>query len=127
MLVRNFLLDTNVFINLIDNSIDNQVRDLWLSHKITLKEVSTSFITQIEVLGYNNSFEKDSYYRKFFSSISLIYLSSDIIDFAISLRKNYKIKLPDAIIAATAISNDLTLITSDKGFTKIENLNILVF
>lgn len=40
------------------------------------------------------------------------------------LRKKYHIRLPDAIISATAIENDLTLITADKGFEKLEELKL---
>ena len=36
----------------------------------------------------------------------------------------YNIKLPDAIIAATAIEQNLTLITADTGFEKIKELNL---
>ncbi|MFY8003432.1 MAG: PIN domain-containing protein [Chitinophagaceae bacterium] len=39
------------------------------------------------------------------------------------LRKNFKIKLPDAIIAATAIVNELTLIT--RNTNDFKHINIL--
>ncbi|MBS1503550.1 MAG: PIN domain-containing protein, partial [Bacteroidetes bacterium] len=35
----------------------------------------------------------------------------DLIDEIIHIRKNYKIKIPDAFIAATALTNDLVLLT----------------
>jgi predicted nucleic acid-binding protein len=42
------------------------------------------------------------------------------------LRKTYRIKLPDAIIAATSLVYDLTLITSNtKDFKNIKDLQIL--
>lgn len=41
---------------------------------------------------------------------------------AISLRKTYNLKLPDCIIAAAAITLQLTLITADKQYRQIENL-----
>jgi predicted nucleic acid-binding protein len=47
-------------------------------------------------------------------------------DKTIELRRKYKIKLPDAIIAATAIANNFTLITHNiKDFQKIEELQII--
>ena len=45
----------------------------------------------------------------------------------IAIKKQQKIKIPDAIIAATAIINDLPLLTSDKAFGKIKDLQCIVF
>ena len=45
---------------------------------------------------------------------------------AIRIRKIYGTKLPDAIVAATAIVNNLTLLTADKGFNKIKELNMIL-
>lgn len=44
----------------------------------------------------------------------------------IRLRKNYKIKLPDAIIAATAIANDIPLVSADIGFSQIKELDLIL-
>jgi predicted nucleic acid-binding protein len=43
-----------------------------------------------------------------------------------AIRQNNKIKLPDAIIAATAMQYGLPLVTADKGFSKITNLDLLL-
>ena len=45
-----------------------------------------------------------------------------MMELIINIRKNYKLKLPDAIIAATAIYHKATLITNDKVFYKIDKL-----
>jgi predicted nucleic acid-binding protein len=45
----------------------------------------------------------------------------------IQLRKNYSLKLPDCIVAATAIYMNLPLITSDKDFKKIEELSLILY
>lgn len=44
----------------------------------------------------------------------------------INLRKKYKIKLPDAIIAATAITYELPLVSADQGFSQIEELDFIL-
>ena len=44
----------------------------------------------------------------------------------IEMRNQYRLKLPDAIIAASAIVNDIVLITADKGFKKVEELQLLI-
>jgi len=48
-----------------------------------------------------------------------------MVDECIAIRRNCKMKTPDAIIAATAIINDFTLLTSDADFNHISNLKIL--
>ena len=49
-------------------------------------------------------------------------LSNKIIE----IRNLYKLKLPDAIIAASAIVNNAVLPTADKGFRKIEELQLMI-
>lgn len=51
-------------------------------------------------------------------------ITNEIKNQTIQIRKRYHVKLPDAIIVATAIVNDLTLITADVGFKKIEELKL---
>jgi len=48
-------------------------------------------------------------------------------DIAIVIRKKYKLKLPDSIIAATAIAYNIPLITADKQFEIISELQLLVY
>jgi hypothetical protein len=56
----------------------------------------------------------------------LIEFDDKLINFVVYLRRKYKIKLPDAIIAATALYTNSTLITRNiKDFSKIKDLNIL--
>jgi predicted nucleic acid-binding protein len=45
----------------------------------------------------------------------------------IRLRRSYSLKLPDCIVAATAIYMDLPILTSDKGFKKIVELNLMFY
>jgi len=53
-------------------------------------------------------------------------INDDIIEKTIELRKTYKTKLPDAIIAATAIAYGLTLITRNiKDFKGVQGLDVL--
>jgi predicted nucleic acid-binding protein len=53
-------------------------------------------------------------------------LTPAIVEKTIELRKAYKIKLPDAIIAATALVNKLTLISRDTNdFRKVKGLKVI--
>jgi predicted nucleic acid-binding protein len=50
----------------------------------------------------------------------------NIKETAIQVKRQTNIKTPDAIIAATAIWYGLPLLTADKGFSKIQGLNLLL-
>jgi predicted nucleic acid-binding protein len=45
----------------------------------------------------------------------------------VSLRKTYQLKLADAMIAATAISSGIPLITADKQFRKVTEINLIAY
>jgi predicted nucleic acid-binding protein len=55
-----------------------------------------------------------------------IAITDDIVDKTVELTRKYKIKTPDAIIAATAITKQLTLITdNDRNFLNIKDLRVI--
>jgi predicted nucleic acid-binding protein len=59
--------------------------------------------------------------------VAIISLNENIKKEVIEIRTKYRVKLPDAIIAATAIYLNMPLFSADKGFLKIEDLNLLHF
>ena len=83
-----------------------------------------SVVTRIELLSWvigNRALENDI--RLFITGSKVLEFSEPIILQTIRLRRQYRIKLPDAIIAATAIVNKLTLLsTNDSDFTRIAEL-----
>ena len=88
-----------------------------------------SIISKIEFLSYPNLSEADLLiFNKFLNRVELVELNdnkeNNIIETIILLRKKYRIKLPDSIIAASAITNNATLVTADKDFQKIAELKI---
>ena len=80
-----------------------------------------SVITKIELLGFNAATVEEQTTTETFVNASFVFnLDDGVINQTIDLRKQYRIKLPDAIIAATAIVYDLTLLTRDiNDFDKI--------
>jgi predicted nucleic acid-binding protein len=54
-------------------------------------------------------------------------LKPEIKDFTIMFRREYKLKLPDSIIAASAYFQKIPLLTSDKDFKRIKELEILIY
>jgi predicted nucleic acid-binding protein len=86
-------------------------------------EINISAINKIELLGF--AFVEQTILD--FVSFAEIYpIDDETIDKSIDLRRKYKIKLPDAIIAATAIINNFTVITHNiKDFQKIIKLQTI--
>jgi|SRR6185503_757722 len=103
---QGFLIDTNIIIDFQTRSIPKKGQD-YVASAIDLKFV-ISFVSYIEVLGYKNVSEE---MENFVSLAEVIELNKSIIDQTILLRKKYKIKLPDALIAATAMVHNLVLLS----------------
>ena len=70
-----------------------------------------SVISKIEVLGYPMNKEIEEIFKSFFIDAHVLPITDEIIDRTIELSKIFKIKLPDALIAATALNNNLVLIS----------------
>ena len=117
---KKYLLDTNVIIGFASGNFSaNQHKQL---AAIIDNQSYISIINKIELLGFS---AVPSRIIQFVNSITLLYLDDTVAEQTITLRKKHKIKLPDAIIAATALVHNLTLLTrNEKDFFKIENLRI---
>lgn len=63
----------------------------------------------------------------FLNSVTIINIDDKVKIKAIELRKKTKIKLPDCIIAASALAYNIPLITADKGFKKIEDIDLILY
>lgn len=57
----------------------------------------------------------------------IVDINNQIKELVVDFRQKYKIKLPDCIVAATAIYYDLPIITSDKVFKKLKELNLILY
>lgn len=86
-----------------------------------------SIITEMEILGVKEINNKEIKIRETaIEFCSIIPLTNKIKNMAILIKRVIKIPLPDAIIAATAIEEELTLITADKGFKRIKDLQLIL-
>ena len=122
--MERYLIDSNVISNYF-SGIFSEKAIIFLSYVID--EVSIlSVVTKIEALSWRSpDITKEYIVRQFVDNSNVIALSDAIVDECVEIRRNFKIKTPDAIIAATAIVYDFTLITSDLGFRRIPNLKII--
>ena len=120
---KRFLIDTNIAIYFLDGNLTPS--GIVFLQPLINQEINISVITKIELLGWNfpNS-SKSDVHSEFVNQSNIFSLSDEIVEKTIELRRIYKIKLPDALIAATAIVFDLTLISrNDKDFIQIPELN----
>jgi predicted nucleic acid-binding protein len=85
-----------------------------------------SVITEIESLSWvNTNKSKEEIVKSFIQDANVLALTSSVVAQCIRIKRSRKIKTPDAIIAATAIVHNLTLITSDGDFNSISGLNLI--
>ena len=114
-----YIADTNALLYLLSG---NPCMKPYLSNYIAL-----SVISEMELLSFSGitAFEEKRI-RSLIQDCLVLFLTENVKNKTIALRRAYKIKLPDAIIAATAIENKLQLITADKGLKKIRELNLLL-
>ncbi|MEO0059108.1 MAG: hypothetical protein RLZZ312_755 [Bacteroidota bacterium] len=113
------LADTNFLINISQN---NPIVDPFLDINICV-----SFVTEIELLGvFSINKMQKSNAQKMLNSCFIIEINLQIKKIAIDLKEKYKLKLPDAIIAATAIHLELPFISSDADFKPIKELDLIL-
>jgi len=115
------LLDSNIIIYSTNPLYDS------LQIFIAQNDCCVSLISKLEVLGFQNLQEKDKKILEAFfeTAETIIPISDSIIEKAIQLRQQRKMSLGDAIIAATALEYNLTLVTANtKDFNWITSLNI---
>jgi predicted nucleic acid-binding protein len=116
-----YLLDTNIILYIISG-------DKTLSNYLHLKDIYISVITEIEMFGFQKLTQKEEReIRELLLEFRLLPLDEAVKNEAILLRRNYNLKLPDCIIAATAITWNLTFISADKQFKQIKNLPLEIY
>jgi len=99
------LFDSNVVIYLSKRELSRDYIDQF-------DDIRISVITYMEILGFRfRSEQEENLVNELVGLFETVFISPAIADKVIEIRKNYTIKLPDAIIAATAICENLSLVT----------------
>ncbi len=110
---RELVVDTNIIILTLGGN--EQLADYVEGRKLFV-----SVISEIEALSYPGlSKAGRSSVQAYIGRCTVLGLSERVKGEAIRIRSQYKVKLPDAIIAATAIAFELPLLTADQGFVKL--------
>ncbi|MDI9355085.1 MAG: type II toxin-antitoxin system VapC family toxin [Cyanobium sp. MAG06] len=120
-----YTLDTNIIIYLLNR--DEYVSD-FIFRKIKENiNINISSITITEALSLSSlTVSEMSKIENMLNCFTIINVDINVSKIASQLRRDCKIKTPDAIIAATAIYSKSVLVTRNiKDFKKIKNLTIL--
>ena len=118
-----YLLDTNAVIDFCNNKLPISAANF-----IESIEPRISVITTIELFSFTTIPQDEALQLQAFTTIATVYdeINLDIRTQTIFIRQTYKIKLPDAIIAATALVYDLTLLSRNlSDFRNINGLKII--
>lgn len=87
---------------------------------------NVSVVTKIEVLGFNAPAENYKLLTQFMENATVLDLFNNVVDASIEIGKNHKTKLPDAIIAATALVYDLVVISRNvSDFKSIKGIEVI--
>lgn len=122
--LKGYLLDTNILIYHWKGEIpESEIEKL---EEILKHSFLISIITKIELLGWGKHTAEGFLKAKdFLRRATVIPVDDELADLTIELRRNSNIRLADALIAATALLNDLVLVTrNEEDFRALEDLEI---
>jgi hypothetical protein len=121
-----YVLDTNAVIYYLDGALTAN-GFVFVLTALQIRECVLSVISEIEVLGFQfPDTDQEKKTESFIRTLLILPLSDDIVRKTIEIRKSRKMKVANAIIAATAILNGLTLISrNEKDFKNLPGLSFL--
>ena len=101
-----YVLDTNIVILLLKSETVSEI--------FNSAELFVSIVSRMELLSKSDlTAEDEQEIRGFLSHVTVVGIDDSIESTVIALRRSRKLKLPDSIIAATAIVLEATLLTRD--------------
>lgn len=114
---ESFVLDTNCILKLLDGR----------AHPSNVPSgFLVSVISEMELLGYLHiTPNEERVIREFLSDMRLVNLTGAVRENAIAIRQKHRIKLPDAIIAATGMAMNAAIVSDDTDFTRIAEISLL--
>lgn len=120
-----YVLDTNAIVTLLRTN--SQLVQLLQS----ANWVGISVISQIEFLAFSGLTQSDrQLFQQFLQRVEVVGLTAGdtaLIEKIIEIRQQYRLKLPDAVIAAMTIQNLAGLVTADQEFAKVTPLTVITW
>ena len=124
-MAKGYLIDTNIFTKYTQAELSEKGNDL-VNGILNSFSCQISVITRIELLSWNTDQKTINLIEEFIGISKEFGLTEEIIIKSAEMRRNKKIKLPDAVIATTAMVNDFILLSdNDKDFGKVEHLRYI--
>lgn len=118
---KEILVDTNIFLYLLRGNDT-------LEEMLQGKTIYLSFITELELIGFKDiTAKEEKQIQTLLTDCIILPMTNDTKEKYVEVRRRYHLKLADAIIAATAITSDLPLITADRQFRTIKELTLLAY
>jgi predicted nucleic acid-binding protein len=119
---KRYLADSNTIIDFCNGKLPDTGKELLMTI-----DPEMSIVTNIELFATKDISEQEHLLLQKFVAISIVHpVTTDLIHHTVDIRQNYKLKLPDAIIAATALTYGLTLISRNtKDFKNIKGLQFI--
>lgn len=115
------IVDTNILIYVLK-------KDAQLAYLLDQKKIFVSYISELELLSFPKITPSETEITKeLLTNCRIIPFADDIKENTISFRKKYNLSLPDAIIAATAQVFFIPLLTADKKFGKIKEIETSIY
>jgi predicted nucleic acid-binding protein len=112
-----YVLDTNVILYHLAGRLFDELPN---------GSMCVSVISEIEALSYPGlSATEELQIRQFFEELNVIPITSLIRDRTIEIRRRNKLRIPDAIIVATALTLEAKLLTNDTDLPAIEGLTVV--
>ncbi len=121
-----WLLDTNVVIDAFAGRADT-VRAIASARTAALEWIGYSAVTRLEVLGFPGLTAADELgLRNLLGQFSEAQIDAAVIERAIEIRRSVRIKIPDALVAATALIYEANLVTRNTvDFKNIRGVSVL--
>jgi len=119
-----YLIDSDITIRYVSQQYNNSI--LVKLDNILDNEFNYSIISLMEVLGFNGDTNEMQQLETLFNNGNKFEINDAVVDETLHIRKITKIKLPDAIIAATSLVHDLELITGNvNDFKNVPGLKVI--
>ena len=122
--MERYLIDTNVISDYFSAFLP--ANGLCFMDAVIDAVPNLSIISQIELLCWKTDTVKEQRVKDFIADSTIFNITPSVIAHCVDIRRNKKIKTPDAIIAATAMVHNHILVTNnEKDFTNIKGLKII--
>ena len=116
-----YLVDTNAILYILNG-------DITLTEFLFEKELYISVITEMELLSFKDITHAERLaIDSFLNDLVMLNIDQRTKLNAISVKKASNMKLPDSIIAGTAIALKLPLVTSDRQFKTVKDLDLVYY